>query len=142
MLNGLTDCKKCLIRIDALEIPVGMEWMREAVYSGRVISPSYYRKSCSCEINITNVIIMRNKILIDLTHTWISKSQTGIQNYALNLAKAMKALNTNVVFITNHGGVIRKIEDEIFTQKSKTKHKIFFGTSEVLAKIFSAFSDH
>lgn len=131
MFDGLTDCKKCLIRIDSLEIPGGMEWMREAVYSGRVTSPSYYRNSCSCEINIEEVVIMRNKILIDLTHTWISKSQTGIQNYALNLAQAMKALNANVVFITNHKGVMRKIEDEIFTQKIKTKQKISLALQKV-----------
>jgi glycosyltransferase involved in cell wall biosynthesis len=131
MLDGLNDCKKCLIRIDSLEIPGSMEWMREAVYSGRVISPSYYRKSCSCESNIEDVVIMRNKILIDLSHTWISKSETGIQNYALNFAKAMKALNTNVVFITNHQGVIRIIEDEIFTQKVNTKQKISLALQKV-----------
>lgn len=124
MFKGFNECEKCLARVDSIEMSDGMNWVRQAVYSGKIVNPSNYRQTCGCENNVEDVVIMSNKILIDLSHTWKSKSETGIQNYALNLSKAMGNLSANVVFITNYQGIIRKIEDEAFTQKVSIKQKI------------------
>jgi glycosyltransferase involved in cell wall biosynthesis len=120
-----TNCRKCVKRLGTINDLNEEIWLQESVYSGKIVSPLEYRRFCGCDSKVQDVRIVRNTILIDLTHTWKSGSVTGIQNYSLNLAKALLKINPNILFISNQKGVIRKIETEFFASKVSIKLKIF-----------------
>jgi glycosyltransferase involved in cell wall biosynthesis len=128
MLNiAKMNCKKCMKRLNKLNVLNEEIWLLESLYSGKIISPLEYRRFCCCDAKIQEVRIVRNTILMDLTHTWKSGSQTGIQNYSLNLANAMLKINPNILFVSNEKGVIRKIEMGLLAGKVSIKLKIFYS---------------
>jgi glycosyltransferase involved in cell wall biosynthesis len=122
--KSIMSCKKCAVRSKFGSNFETEEWIRNSIYTGRVTSALNYKSSCACRNKIEKVTVISNSILIDLTHTWKSRSKTGIQNYALNLAGAMQSLNSKVIFISNEKGIIRSINTDIYSQKLKFRLQI------------------
>ena len=115
--KSIMPCKKCAARSKFGSNFETEEWIRNSIYAGRVTSALNYKSSCACRNKIEKVTVISNSILIDLTHTWKSRSKTGIQNYALNLARAMQGLNSKVIFISNEKGIIRSINTDIYSHE-------------------------
>ena len=125
-------CKKCATRSKFGSDFEMEEWIRNSIYTGRVTGALNYKSSCACRNKIEKVTVISNSILIDLTHTWKSRSKTGIQNYALNLARAMQSLDSKVIFISNEKGIIRSIDIDIYSQKLKFRLQVL----EILQKFW------
>lgn len=130
--KSIMSCKKCTARCKFESNFETEERIINSIYTGRVTSTLDYKSSCACRNKIEKVIVISNSILIDLTHTWKSRSKTGIQNYALNLARAMQSLDDKVIFIYNEKGIIRSIDIDIYSQKLKFRLQVL----EILQKFW------